>query len=93
MTFSDVLTKNNGIRTPTTFDINDVMMGGGGGGGGGGGIMKHQNDVIFSKTVWRRSLTYQNVSDKSIELMRRCERVNRVTRLTLVKERLQSIAP
>ena len=35
MTFSDVLTRKNGGRTPTTFDINDVIGGGGGGGGGG----------------------------------------------------------
>ena len=47
MTFSDVLTKINGVRTPTTFDINDVMR------GGGGVIMKRHN-VIFSKIVWRR---------------------------------------
>ena len=33
MTFSDVLTIKNGGRTPTTFDINDVMRGKGGGGG------------------------------------------------------------
>ena len=38
MTLSDVLTKENGGRTPTTFNINDVMRGGGGGGGGGGGV-------------------------------------------------------
>ena len=36
MTFSDVLNKKNGIRTPITFDINDVMRGGAGGGGEGG---------------------------------------------------------
>ena len=42
MTLSDVLTKKNGVQTPTTFDINDVMRGG----GGGGFIMKRQNDVI-----------------------------------------------
>ena len=52
VTFSDVLTKKHGGRTPTTFDINDVM----GGGGGGGVIMKRQNDVIFSKIVRRRPL-------------------------------------
>ena len=35
LTFSDVLTKKDGVRTPITFDMNDVMRGGGGGGGGG----------------------------------------------------------
>ena len=46
--------QKNGVRSPTTFDINDVMRGGGGGGGGGGGvIMKRHNDVIL---VWRRPL-------------------------------------
>ena len=47
MALSDVLTKQNGGRTPTTFDINDVMR-------GEGVIMKRQNDVNFSKIVWRR---------------------------------------
>ena len=51
---ADVLNKKKGIRTPTTFDINDVM--GGGGGGGGVFIMKHHNHVIFSKKIWRRPL-------------------------------------
>ena len=46
VTFSDVLNKTC-VRTPTTFDINDVMRGGGG--GGGGIIMKSHNDVIFFK--------------------------------------------
>ena len=55
MTLSDVLTKKKkvGGRTPTTFDINDVMREGG---GGGGVIMKRQNDVNFCKIVWRRPL-------------------------------------
>ena len=39
------------------FHINEIMRGGGGGGGGGRVIMKSQNDVIFSKIVWRRPLT------------------------------------
>ena len=49
--------QKNGGRTPTTFDINDVMRSGGGG-GGGGVIMKRQNDVNFSKIVWRRPLRW-----------------------------------
>ena len=40
--------QKNGVRTPTTFDINDVMGGGGGGGGG------YNETFIFSKIVWRR---------------------------------------
>ena len=48
MTFSDVLNKKNGVRTPTTLYINGVMSGGG---GGGGGVMKRHNDVLI---VWRR---------------------------------------
>ena len=52
VTFSDVLTKKNGSRTPTTFDINEVMR--------VGVIMKRQNDVIFSKIVWRCPLSQTN---------------------------------
>ena len=44
MTLSDVLTKKNGGRTPTTFDINDVW-----GGGGGGFIIKRQN--VFQNSL------------------------------------------
>ena len=31
MTFTDVLIKKDGVQTPITFYINDVMRGGGGG--------------------------------------------------------------
>ena len=57
MTLSDVLTNTNGGLTPTTFYINDFLRGGR---GGGGVIMKRQNDVKFSKIVWRRPLTNNN---------------------------------
>ena len=57
--------KKNGVRTPTTFDINDIMRG-----GGEGGTMKRYNDVIFSKIVWRRPLIQRTVPKVNVLVKR-----------------------